>query len=77
MNDFERTFHDAAKRLRLWETWKLKTSTYNLNGEPSSTWERMSKTDQDFNLAWNKLRAIVLDTSFEKLKKILDFAEGL
>jgi hypothetical protein len=58
--------------------WKLKARTFSVNGElEKSLWDRLSKHDQEFNLEWNNLLDIAGDMSLPKLKKIIEFAEGL
>ncbi len=49
----EKTLDDASKSVRMWATWKLKSRNIDVRGQEYSTWETMSKHDQDFNLVWN------------------------
>lgn len=58
--------------MRMWNTWKLKTCQ---DGEGKTTWDRMSKHDQDFNIAWNELRGICHETTLPKLQRMVAAAK--
>jgi hypothetical protein len=62
----------------MWATWTLKAKTVDLSGVVlSTTWDRMSKHDQDFNLVWNEIYGDCKDLSLPKLKKVMDFVRTL
>lgn len=76
MSDLEKQLDDISKDLRMWATWRLKARERNLDGEPiSTTWDRMSQEDQEFNLTWARLYVIVRNGSLKKLKRIVEYAE--
>jgi hypothetical protein len=75
---FEKTLDEASKSLRMRATWTLKAKTVDLSGVVlSTTWDRMSKHDQDFNLVWNEIYGDCKDLSLPKLKKVMDFVRTL
>ncbi len=74
MNNLDSTFKEVDKSLRMWITWKLKVG---FNSGPESTWDRMSKHDQDFNLVWNEIMGDCKELSLPKLKKVMDFVRTI
>lgn len=76
---FWKVFDDARKDMRLWATWKLKCREYDGEGkEKPTSWDRMSKFDQEYNLTWNRIYGIVRrGMTLAKLKKLAEFAESL
>lgn len=76
-SNFEKTLDEATKSLRMWATWKLKARNIDLRGNVSSTWDRMSKRDQNFNLVWNEIYGDCKDLSLPKLQKVMDFVRTL
>lgn len=65
------TFERVSKDIRMWATWKLTHKEFDQNGTVASTWDRMSKHDQEFNLAWNEIHSICHDLTLPKLKRVL------
>lgn len=70
-SELQEMFERVRKNMRLWETWKLKCNDFQ-SGTP---WDRMSKHDQDFNLAYNELRGLLRDASLPKLRRMLEIAK--
>jgi hypothetical protein len=74
-SDLEKQFKEVEKNIRMWPTWKLKTRELGLHGEEKpTTWDNMSKRDQDYNIAWNELTAIVRKMSLPKLLRLVKAA---
>lgn len=72
-SELEKQFKENDKRIRMWATWKLKTQELDLSGkEQPTTWDRMSKHDQEFNLVWNELMSLCHKATLPKLKRILE-----
>lgn len=69
------TFERVSKNIRMWATWKLTHKESCLNGTALSAWDRMSKHDQEFNLAWNEIHSICYDLTLPKLKRVLAAAK--